>query len=53
VLGEPEYYGRFGFRADPTLVLPDIPAEYFQAISFGASQPQGIVSYAEAFHAQD
>jgi putative acetyltransferase len=53
VLGEPEYYGRFGFRANPTLILPDIPPEYFQAISFGASQPRGIVSYAEAFSAQD
>jgi putative acetyltransferase len=53
VLGEPEYYGRFGFRADPRLVLPDIPPGYFQAISFGPSQPHGIVSYAEAFSAQD
>ena len=53
VLGEPEYYGRFGFRADPTLVLRDIPPEYFQAISFGPSQPHGIVSYPEAFSAQD
>jgi putative acetyltransferase len=52
VLGEPEYYGRFGFRADPTLILPDIPPEYFQAISFGPSQPHGIVSYAQAFSAQ-
>jgi putative acetyltransferase len=51
VLGAPEYYSRFGFRADPALVLPDTPPEYFQAISFGASQPRGIVSYHEAFSA--
>jgi putative acetyltransferase len=53
VLGEPEYYGRFGFRAGPTLILPDTPPEYFQAISFGASQPRGTVRYQEAFKAQD
>jgi putative acetyltransferase len=49
VLGEPRYYGRFGFRVDPDLSLPDVPPEYFQAISFGASHPQGIVSYHSAF----
>ena len=27
LLGEPEFYGRFGFRGDPTLILPDVPAE--------------------------
>jgi putative acetyltransferase len=52
VLGEPGYYGRFGFHADPNLTLPDVPPEYFQAISFGASHPRGTVSYHEAFNAQ-
>ena len=52
VLGEPEYYGRFGFHADPNLVLPGVPPEYFQAISFDASQPRGTVTYHEAFNAQ-
>jgi putative acetyltransferase len=49
VLGEPEYYSRFGFHADPNLVLPEVPAEYFQAVSFGAGRAHGIVSYHEAF----
>jgi len=52
VLGEPEYYGRFGFHADPSLVLPGVPPEYFQAISFGSSKPRGTVTYHEAFEAQ-
>src|SRR6185312_17259132 len=52
VPGEPEYYGRFGFHADPSLVLPDVPPEYFQAISFGSSKPRGTVTYHEAFEAQ-
>jgi putative acetyltransferase len=50
VLGEPRYYGRFGFRADPNLALPDVPPEYFQAVSFGTSRPHGIVSYHGAFN---
>jgi putative acetyltransferase len=50
VLGEPQFYQRFGFRADPDLVLPGVPAEYFQAISLDASRPRGIVTYHEAFN---
>jgi putative acetyltransferase len=53
VLGEPEYYGRFGFRADPDLVLPGVPAEYFQALPFDSSRPRGTVTYHEAFEARD
>jgi putative acetyltransferase len=52
LLGEPEYYGRFGFQADPNLILPDVPPKYFQAISLGTSRPHGIVSYHEAFNAR-
>jgi putative acetyltransferase len=51
VLGEPQYYGRFGFQADPELVLPGVPPEYFQAIRFDSSQPRGTVTYHEAFNA--
>jgi putative acetyltransferase len=52
LLGEPEYYGRFGFRADPNLILSDVPPEYFQAITFDSILPRGTVSYHEAFNAQ-
>jgi putative acetyltransferase len=51
LLGEPGYYGRFGFQADPSLVLPGAPPEYFQAISLDSSRPRGTVSYHEAFNA--
>jgi putative acetyltransferase len=50
VLGEPAYYGRFGFLADPALVFPGAPPEYFQALLFGPSRPRGVVSYHAAFH---
>jgi putative acetyltransferase len=49
VLGEPAYYGRFGFEADAGLVLPGVPPEYFQAVSFGSPRPRGVVSYDAAF----
>ena len=51
VLGEPGYYSRFGFKAEPSLVLPCVPAEYFQAISFNGSLPSGTVSYHDSFAA--
>ncbi len=51
VLGEPAYYSRFGFNAEPSLVLPGVPAEYFQAISFNGSLPSGTVSYHDSFAA--
>jgi putative acetyltransferase len=50
-LGEPRYYNRFGFRADPDLKLPGVPPEYFQAIAFDDSQPRGDISYHAAFNA--
>ncbi|HWX80419.1 MAG TPA: N-acetyltransferase [Steroidobacteraceae bacterium] len=52
LLGEPEYYGRFGFQADANLILREVPPRYFLAISFGTSRPHGTVSYHEAFNAQ-
>ncbi|WP_256327264.1 GNAT family N-acetyltransferase [Variovorax sp. EL159] len=51
VLGEPAYYGRFGFVARPGLVLPGVPAEYFQAVCFGGAWPEGDVQYHDAFNA--
>lgn len=52
VLGEPEYYGRFGFRADPALVLPGVPPEYFLALFFRRTAASGTVAYHAAFDAR-
>ncbi|OHE84679.1 MAG: GNAT family N-acetyltransferase [Lysobacterales bacterium RIFOXYD1_FULL_69_11] len=49
VLGDPRYYARFGFRAEPSLVLPDVPPLYFQALSFSGGLPSGTVAYHPAF----
>lgn len=52
VLGDPGYYGRFGFKVVDGLVYPGVPAAYFQALSFDGRFPQGEVAYHEAFSAQ-
>jgi putative acetyltransferase len=52
VLGEPNYYRRFGFTVEPSLVLPGVPPEYFQALCYSSEIPRGEVAYHEAFNAQ-
>ncbi len=52
VLGDPGYYGRFGFSVVDGLVFPGVPAEYFQALSFSGEFPKGEISYHEAFSAK-
>ncbi|MBN3816570.1 N-acetyltransferase [Paraburkholderia sp. Se-20369] len=53
VLGDPGYYGRFGFEAHPGLELPGVPNEYFQAQAFVGELPLGTVQYHQAFEAVD
>lgn len=52
LLGDPAYYHRFGFKPVVGLVLPDVPAEYFQALVLQGTAPQGSVTYHEAFSAK-
>ncbi|HEV7256700.1 MAG TPA: N-acetyltransferase [Bosea sp. (in: a-proteobacteria)] len=49
LLGAPAYYGRFGFAADPALVLEDVPPDYFMRLAFGGEVPAGTVRYHAAF----
>ena len=49
----PAFYQRFGFLPRPGLVLPDVPAEYFQAVSFTGHWPVAQVSYHDAFNATE
>lgn len=51
VLGDPAYYARFGFAPRQGLTLEGVPPEYFQALPFGETTPEGVVSYSEAFGA--
>lgn len=49
VLGDPGFYGRFGFVPEPRVTLPGVPPEYFMTRSFGAAMPSGEVRYHPAF----
>lgn len=51
ILGEREFYGRFGFRNRKELTLAGVPAEYFLQLPFAAQLPVGQVTYHVAFNA--
>lgn len=53
LLGDPTYYNRFGFVSMDGLVLPGVPAEYFQALRLRGDLPQGTVTYHESFSAMN
>jgi putative acetyltransferase len=49
VLGDPQYYRRFGFESDPGLRFANMPSEYFQRLVINGEAPQGVVNYHPAF----
>lgn len=51
LLGDPNYYGKFGFKADTRLILEGFPAEYFQILTFTDHVPSGYIIYSDAFNA--
>lgn len=51
LLGDPDYYRRFGFKADQALELAGVPTEYFMSMSLVGSMPRGAVRYHAAFDA--
>ncbi|MGH8811937.1 MAG: GNAT family N-acetyltransferase [Advenella sp.] len=51
VLGSPDFYGRFGFKANSSLLYADAPAIYFQALALAGEIPCGQVSFHGAFEA--
>lgn len=52
LVGEPEYYSRFGFRAHSGLTYADAPREYFFALSLAEPIPLGEIAYHRAFEAE-
>ncbi|TXM73135.1 N-acetyltransferase [Methylobacterium sp. WL69] len=49
VLGDPHYYRRFGFLADPAVSLAGVPPEFFQCLRLRGNHSQGEVRYHRAF----
>lgn len=53
LVGEPDYYQRFGFRNLPSLTLEGVPQQYFLALPFADQIPAGIVVFHPAFAARE
>lgn len=51
VLGDPNYYRRFGFSSDHGLRYGDIPREYFQSMVLAGDPARGEVAYHPGFEA--
>ncbi|WP_372425620.1 GNAT family N-acetyltransferase [Salinarimonas chemoclinalis] len=49
LVGDPAYYGRFGFQADPGLAMPGVPARYVLAHALEGAMPAGTLSHRDAF----
>lgn len=49
VVGDPNYYERFGFRSDGTLAYQELPSEYVQSLSFGEKVASGDLKFSPAF----
>ncbi len=52
LVGDPDYYKRFGFRNIPELILEGVPKENFLALPFGENEAYGVVVFHEGFAAQ-
>ncbi|MFZ2446042.1 MAG: N-acetyltransferase [Syntrophobacteraceae bacterium] len=49
--GDPGFYGRFGFRNYPNLILDGVPQEYFLALPFDENNTRGTVVFHQGFTA--
>jgi putative acetyltransferase len=49
LVGDPAYYGRFGFRAFPGLGVTGCPPEVVQALPFDGIEPRGELIHHPAF----
>ncbi len=52
LVGDPNFYRRFGFRNIPTLVHEGVPPEVFLVLPFTDAVPKGTVAFHEGFWAE-
>jgi len=52
LVGDPGYYGRFGFLSDPALRCGDVPSEYVQHLAFTDALPRGEIVFHPGFDAR-
>jgi len=53
LVGDPNYYKRFGFESPVGLAHEGVPQENVLALSLGSKMPQGIVNFHAAFWATE
>lgn len=53
LVGDPNYYERFGFTSLPDLGVEGVPQQYVLALAFGESRARGAVVFHEAFSAKE
>ncbi|GBC63350.1 N-acetyltransferase [Desulfonema ishimotonii] len=49
LVGEPQFYGRFGFTSEKALTMKGVPPEYFLILSLDGSIPSGNVEHHKIF----
>lgn len=49
LVGDLAFYGRFGFRAEPSLILNGVPPDHVLALPFEGDVPAGDVAFHRAF----
>ena len=52
LVGEPEYYKRFGFRSYPDLNLEGVPQKNVLALPLAENRAQGFIVHHEGFAAK-
>jgi len=52
LVGDPNYYQRFGFKNNPMLIYKNIPQTYFLVLPLSEPTPQGTVVFHEGFAAR-
>lgn len=53
VVGDPAYYERFGFLANPGLTVPGVPPQHVRFLDLEADWPTGVVAFHPGFEARD
>jgi predicted N-acetyltransferase YhbS len=53
LVGDPNYYKRFGFQNFPELMYEGVPQEFFLALSFTGKVPEGIAVFHKGFLAKE
>lgn len=49
LVGDPDFYRRFGFRPCPRVTWPGVPEEYVLCLPFGEEEPAGEIAHHPAF----